>query len=46
MIENALYSVRFKRNLLSFKNIHRNGYYIETLNENNAEYLCNTKNVS
>ena len=32
-------------NLLSFKDIGRNRYHIETLNENNAEYLRITKNI-
>ena len=32
-IDNALYSTRSKRNLLSFIDIRRNGYHIETTNE-------------
>lgn len=44
-IPNTLYSVRFKRNLLSFRDIRRNRYHIETLNKNNAKYLCLTKNI-
>ena len=39
IIDDTLYSSRFKRNLLSFKYIRKNGYYIETMNEKNCEYL-------
>ena len=39
-IQNALYSSNSKTNLLSFKDIRMNGYHIETINENNKEYLC------
>ena len=35
-INDALYSSKSTRNLLSFKDIRRNGYHIETMNE------CNT----
>ena len=38
-INNALYSSKSKRNLLSFKDIRKNGYHIETMNEDNVEYL-------
>ena len=38
-INDALYSSKSKRNLLSFKYIRRNGYHIETMNEDNIEYL-------
>ena len=31
-IDDALYSPKSRRNLLSFKDIHYNGYYIETNN--------------
>ena len=31
-INDALYSSKSKRNLLSFKDIRRNGYHIETMN--------------
>ena len=45
-INDALYSRKFRRNLLSFKDIHRNGYqngyHIETMNEGNEECLCIT----
>ncbi|KAK2376223.1 putative mitochondrial protein [Trifolium repens] len=42
-IENALYSSKSQRNLLSFKDIRLNGYHIETRNESDKEYLCITK---
>ena len=38
-INDALYSNKSRRNLLSFKDIRRNGYNIETMNEDNVEYL-------
>jgi hypothetical protein len=39
IINDVLYSSKFKRNLLSFKNIRRNGYHIKTMTKNNIEYL-------
>ena len=45
-INDALYSVRCRRNLLSFKDIRRNVYRIETTYDNNKEYLCITHIVS
>ena len=45
-INDALYLVRSKRNLLSFKDIRHNGYHIETTYDNNKEYLCITYIVS
>ena len=42
----ALYSSKSRRNLLSFKDIHRNGYHIETMNEENVEYLYITSIIS
>ena len=45
-INDVLYSVRSRRNLLSFKDIRRNGYHIETTYDNNKEYLCITHIVS
>ena len=45
-IENAMFSTRSKRNLLSFKDIRHNGYHIETINDNDNEYLCITFVVS
>ena len=38
-INDALYSSKSRRNLLNFKNICKNGYYIEPMNEGNVEYL-------
>ena len=35
----ALYSSKSTRNLLSFKDIRKNGYHIETVNEGNKESL-------
>ena len=46
LIENAMFSPRSKRNLLSFKDIRHNGYHIETTNERDNEYLCITTIVS
>ncbi|GAV64094.1 hypothetical protein CFOL_v3_07612, partial [Cephalotus follicularis] len=45
-ITDALYSTKSRRNLLSFKDIHRNGYHIETTNENGKEYFYITGNAS
>jgi hypothetical protein len=39
IINDALYSSKFRRNLLSFKYIQRNDYHIEIMTENNIEYL-------
>ena len=38
-INDALYSSKSRRNLLGFKDICRNGYHIETMNEDNVEYI-------
>lgn len=38
-INNALFSRHSKRNLLSFKDIHSNGYHIETSRKNEIEHL-------
>ena len=38
-IENAFLSSRSKRNLLSFKDVRRNGYHVETIYEQNKEYI-------
>ena len=46
VIEDALLSSKSPRNLLSFKDIRRNGYHVETINEMNVEYLGITKIVS
>ena len=45
-INDALYSSKFRRNLLNFKDIFRNGYHIETMNEDNVEYLYITSIIS
>jgi hypothetical protein len=39
IINDALYSSKCRRNLLSFNDIWRNGYHIEIMTENNIEYL-------
>jgi hypothetical protein len=39
IINDVLYSSKSRRNLLSFKDIRRNGYHIEIMTENNIEYL-------
>jgi hypothetical protein len=39
IINDALYCSKFRRNLLSFKDIRCNGYHIETITEHNIEYL-------
>ena len=39
-IEDALLSTKTKRNLLSFKDVYRNGYHLETINDNDIDYLC------
>ena len=39
IINDALYSSKSTRNLLSFKDIRNNGYHLETKSENNIEYL-------
>ena len=45
-INDALYSSRFRRNLLSFKDIRCNGYHIETISDENIKYLCITSHDS
>ncbi|KAK4595300.1 hypothetical protein RGQ29_013657, partial [Quercus rubra] len=45
-IDDALYSSKSRRNLLSFKNICYNGYHIKTNNEGSEEFLCITSIVS
>ncbi|KAK9924069.1 hypothetical protein M0R45_032457 [Rubus argutus] len=44
-IDDALYSPRSGRPLLSFKDIRANGYHVETTKEENVEYLCITSNL-
>ncbi|KAB2090506.1 hypothetical protein ERO13_A03G124438v2, partial [Gossypium hirsutum] len=43
IIDDALYSTKSQRNLLSFKDIRLNGYHIKTINEKIFEYLCGKK---
>ena len=45
-INDALYSSKSRRNLPSFKDIRRNGYHIETMNEGNKECLYITSIIS
>ena len=45
-IEDALYSNKSSRNLLNFKDIHRNRYHIETMNHDENEYLLITSIIS
>ena len=45
-IDDALFSTKSHRNLLSFKDIRRNGYHVETTNEGDVEYLYLTKSTS
>ncbi|CAN1348792.1 hypothetical protein LINPERPRIM_LOCUS41579 [Linum perenne] len=45
-IEDTLYSTKSCRNLLSYKDIRRNGYHIETMEEENKEYLVITSTIS
>jgi hypothetical protein len=46
IIDNALFSTKLRRNLLSFKDIQLNEYYIETVNDNGIKYLYIISNVS
>ena len=45
-IDGVLYSFRSIRNLLSFKDMRYNGYYIETNNEGSKEFFYITLIVS
>ena len=45
-INDALYSSKSRRNLLSFKGIRRNRYHIETTNKDNVEYIYSTSIIS
>ena len=42
VIDDALYSEKSQRYLMSFKDIHNNGYHIKITNKANVEYLCIT----
>ncbi|KAL9365921.1 hypothetical protein Peur_037120 [Populus x canadensis] len=46
IIDNVLFPTKSRRNLLSFKEIRLNGYYIETANDNGIKYLYIVSNVS
>jgi len=46
IIDNALFSTKSRRNLLSFKDIRLHGYHIEIANDNDIEYLYILSNVS
>ncbi|XP_017982368.1 PREDICTED: uncharacterized protein LOC108663281 [Theobroma cacao] len=41
-IEDALLSSRSKKNLLSYKDVRRTGHHLETIDEQNKEFLCIT----
>ena len=45
-INDTLYYCKSRRNLLCFKDVHRNGYHIETMNEDNVEYFYITSIIS
>ena len=45
-INETLYSRKSTNNLLSFKDIHKNGYHFETMNEGNTNCLYITSIVS
>ncbi|KAL6316886.1 hypothetical protein AAG906_023541 [Vitis piasezkii] len=45
-INDALYYAKSKRNLLSFKDIFRNGYHIETMNDDRLSMMCRIINNS
>ncbi|XP_074318106.1 uncharacterized protein LOC141654894 [Silene latifolia] len=43
IINDALYSSKTRRNLLSFKDLRTNGYHIETIESDDKEYMYLTK---
>ena len=45
-IDDALYTSKSRRNLISFKDIHHNGYHIKTNNKCSEEYFYITSMVS
>jgi hypothetical protein len=45
-IDDALYSSKSRRNLISFKDIRLNGYHVETTNEDSDKYLYITSIIS
>lgn len=42
IINDALYSSKSRRNLLSFRDMRLNGFHMETMNQGGKEYLCIT----
>jgi len=42
MLNDALYSSKSRRNLMSFKDVRQNGYHLETMTIDKREYLCLT----
>jgi hypothetical protein len=46
IIDNVLFFTKSMRNLLNFKDIRLNKYHIETVNDNDIEYLYIVSNVS
>jgi Reverse transcriptase (RNA-dependent DNA polymerase)/GAG-pre-integrase domain/Integrase core domain len=45
-MNDALYSSKTRRNLISFKDLRLCGFHVETTTENKEEYMCLTKNES
>jgi hypothetical protein len=45
-IDDALYSSKSRRNLISLKDIRLNGFHVETTNEGSEEYLYITSIIS
>lgn len=44
VINDALYSSKSRRNLISFRDVRKNGYHLETMMDSQKEYLCITEN--
>nr|ACY01924.1 hypothetical protein [Beta vulgaris] len=42
IINDALYSSKSRRNLISFKDVRQNGYHLETMTVNKEEFICLT----
>jgi hypothetical protein len=45
IIDNVLLSIKSRKNLQSFKDIHRSRYHIEIVNDNGIKYLHIVSNV-
>jgi hypothetical protein len=45
IIDNVLFSIKSRKNLQSFKDIHRSRYHIEIVNDNGIKYLHIVSNV-